>query len=252
MRRAAAVLLAGYVALLALLFVSQRSLLYFPQFTHDPVVEPGFSLEVDGATLRGWVLNPGQPRALLYFGGNAQDLSRDLDSVAAWAPGHTVYRVAYRGFGRSSGEPSEAALAADAVALFDHVATMHASVDVYGRSLGSAVAVHVAARRPVRRLALVTPFDSVLRVAEAAYPWVPVRWLLRDPFDSISRASALSMSTLVVIAGRDEIVPLANAQALAAAFPAPPEVLLLPEARHADVQVFPAYAVTLRRFFEAE
>ena len=248
----AGLLLAGYLAVLALLFFGQRSLLYFPQFTRDPVIEPDFTLDVEGATLRGWVLNPGRPKALLYFGGNAQDLSLVLDDVAAWAPDHTVYLVAYRGFGRSSGEPSEAALAADAIALFDHVAATHAAVDVYGRSLGSGVATHVAAVRPVRRLALVTPFDSVLRVGQAMYPWAPLRWLLLDPFDSVGRAPALTMPTLVVIAGRDEVIPVAHSEALAAALPKPPKVLRLPEARHADVQAFPEYAATLRRFFGAE
>lgn len=241
-----------YLGAVALLYAKQRSLLYFPQFTRDPVVAPDFRFDVDGATLRGWVLNPGQSRALLYFGGNAQDLSLGLDTVAAFAPGHTVYLVAYRGFGLSSGEPTEAALAADAIALFDHVATRHASVDVYGRSLGSGVAMHVAAARPVRRLALVTPFDSVASVGQALYPMAPIDWLLEDRFDSVSRAPLLAMPTLVIIAGRDEVIPPPHSETLVAAFPAPPEVLRLPEARHADVQAFPDYGDTLRRFFGGE
>lgn len=248
----AGVLLAGYIAVLALLFVEQRSLLYFPQYTRDPVVEPDFTLAVEGATLSGWVLNRGQSRALLFFGGNAQDLSLSLDEVAAWAPAHTVYLVAYRGFGRSTGEPTEAALMADAIALFDHVAPRHDSVDVYGRSLGSAVAVQLAALRPVRRLALVTPFDSVRRLASAFYPWVPVGWLLRDHYDSVGRAPRLAMPTLVVIADRDGIIPPAHADALVAAFPTAPEVLRVPGAGHNDVQDFPEYAEALRRFFAVE
>ena len=246
------IVLAMYLGAMALLYVKQRSLLYFPQFTQNPVVEPNFSLDVDGATLRGWVLNPGKPRALLYFGGNAQDLSFGLDSVAEWAPGHTVYLVAYRGFGRSTGEPSEAALAADAIALFDFAAARHDSVDVYGRSLGSGVAVHVADVRPVRRLALITPFDSIASVGRTVYPFAPIDWLLKDRFDSDLRAPRLRMPTLVVIADRDEVIPNANSEALVAAFPTPPEVLRLPEARHADAQEFPEYAETLRRFFGSE
>lgn len=246
------IVLVIYLGAIALLYAKQRSLLYFPQFTREPVVEPDFSLEVDGATLRGWVVNPGQPRALLYFGGNAQDLSFGLDTVADWAPGHTVYLVAYRGFGRSTGEPSEAALVADAVALFDFAAARHDSVDVYGRSLGSGVAVQVADLRPVRRLALITPFDSVLRVGQALYPIAPLEWLLHDRFESHLRAPRLRMPTLVVIADRDEVIPPAHSEALVAAFPTPPQVLRLPEARHADVQEFPEYAETLRRFFGGE
>lgn len=242
----------GYAAMLALLYVKQRSLLFYPQFTRDPPVAPDFGLEVEGATLRGWVVNPGRPRALLYFGGNGEDISLSRDDVAAWALGHTAYLVAYRGYGHSSGEPSEAALAADAKALFDHAAAIHASVDVFGRSLGSGVAVHVAAARPVRRLALVTPFDSVLRVGQGHYPWAPLPWLLKDPFESWRRAPSLRMPVFVVIAGQDDVIPPARSEALVAAMPGTPRVLRLPRAQHSNVQVFPEYDAALRRFFDAE
>lgn len=248
----AGALAVGYAAIVGLMYVKQRSLLFYPQFTRDPPATPDFRLEVDGARLRGWVVNPGQPRALLYFGGNAEDVSLARDEMAALAPGHTVYLVAYRGYGHSSGEPSEAALAADAIALFDRVAPAHAAVDVVGRSLGSGVAVHLAAARPVRRLVLVTPFDSVLRVGQAHYPWVPMAWLLKDPFESWRRAPALSMPVLVVIAGQDDVIPPRHSEALAAALPRPPDVLRLPDAQHSNVQVFPAYGEALRRFLAAD
>lgn len=242
----------AYGALIALMYAKQRSLLFYPQFTRNPPAAPDFRFDVDGATLRGWAVNPGQPRALLYFGGNAEDVSLNRDDVAAWAVDHTVYLVAYRGYGHSGGEPSEAALAADAIALFDHVAASHRSVDVIGRSLGSGVAVHVAAVRPVRRLALITPFDSVLRVGQGHYPWAPLAWLMKDPFESWRRAPRLTMPTLVVIAGQDNVTPPENGEALVAALPQPPEVLRLPDAQHSNVQVFPQYDAALRRFFAAD
>lgn len=242
----------AYAGLIALMYAKQRSLLFYPQFTRTPPMAPDFRFETEGATLRGWVVNPGQGRALLYFGGNGEDVSLNHDDVAAWAPEHTVYLVSYRGYGHSSGEPSEAALAADAIALFDHVARSHAAVDVLGRSLGSGVAIHVAAVRPVRRLALVTPFDSVLRVGQGHYPWVPLAWLLKDPFESWRRAPQLTMSTFVVIAGQDDVTPPAHAEALIAAMPQAPEVLRLARAQHSNVQVFPEYDAALRRFFAAD
>ncbi|WP_334132120.1 alpha/beta hydrolase [Silanimonas lenta] len=242
----------AYAALLGLLYLKQRSLLFYPQFTRNPPLAPDFELPVEGAVLRGWVVNPGCGPALLYFGGNGEDVSLARDEVARWAPGHTSYLVSYRGYGHSSGEPSEAALAADAKALFDHVAARHAAVDVFGRSLGSGVAVHVAAARPVRRLALVTPFDSVLRVGQAHYPWAPLPWLLRDPFESWRRAPRLTMPILVVIAGEDDVIPPRHSEALVAALPRPPERLYLPRAQHSNVQVFPEYAAALRAFFGAE
>jgi hypothetical protein len=242
----------AYAGLLALMYLKQRSLLFYPQFTRNPPLAPDFRFDVEGATLRGWVVNPGQPRALLYFGGNAEDVSLNRDDVAAWAPDHSVYLVSYRGYGHSSGEPSEAALAADGVALFDHVAASHAAVDVLGRSLGSGVAVHVAAVRPARRLALITPFDSVLRVGQGHYPWVPLPWLLKDPFESWRRAPKLTMPTLVVIAGQDDVIPPPHSEALVAAMTTPPTVLRLPDAQHSNVQVFPEYDAALRRFFAAD
>ncbi|GAB3735729.1 alpha/beta hydrolase [Silanimonas algicola] len=241
-----------YAALVALMYGKQRSLLFYPQLTRNPPLAPEFEFAVVGATLRGWVVNPGQSRALLYFGGNGEDISLSRDDVATWAPGHTVYLVSYRGYGHSTGEPSEAALAADGIALFDHVARSHATVDVFGRSLGTGVAVHVAAARPVRRLALVTPFDSVLRVGQAHYPWLPLAWMLKDPFESWRRAPALSMPTLVVIAGQDDVTPPAHARALAAAMPRPAEVLHIEQAQHSNVQVFPEYDAGLRRFLAAD
>lgn len=242
----------GYAALVALMYAKQRQLLFYPQFTRDPPVAPEFQFDVDGATLRGWVVNPGRPRALLYFGGNAEDVSLNRDDVAGWAPDHTVYLVSYRGYGHSSGAPSETALASDAIALFDHVAARHGDVDVLGRSLGSGVAVHVAAVRPVRRLALITPFDSVLRVGQGHYPWLPLGWLLKDPFESWRRAPSLSMPTLIVIAGQDNVIPPPHSEALAAALPRTPALLRLADAQHSNVQVFPAYGETLRRFFAEE
>lgn len=247
-----AVAVVVYACLVALMHAKQRSLLFYPQFTRDPPVAPDFRFDVDGATLRGWLVNPGRPRALLYFGGNAEDIALVRDDAASWAPDHTVYLVSYRGYGHSSGEPSEAALAADAIALFDHVAAAHADVDVVGRSLGSGVAVHVAAVRPVRRLALITPFDSVLRVGQGHYPWVPLAWLMKDPFESWRRAPKLTMPVFVVIAGQDNVIPPPHSETLVAALPRPPEVLRLPDAQHSNVQVFPEYDAALRRFLAAD
>ncbi len=239
----------AYVAVLSLLYVKQRSLLFQASFTRQPVAEPNFDFAVDGAVLRGWVLNPGQPKALLYFGGNGEDVSLSREEVASWAPGHTIYLVAYRGYGHSTGTPSEAALAADAIALFDAVTPQHGAVDVFGRSLGSGVAVHVAALRPVGRLALVTPFDSVLRLGQDLYPWAPLHWLMKDPFESWRRAHLLSMPALVVIAEQDNIIPPEHSEALVALMPGRPQVLRLPSAQHNNVQVYPEYDEAMTRFF---
>jgi len=242
----------GYGVLVALFWFHQRSLLFHPELARHPPTPPDASFDVPGAVLRGWVVNPGRDRALLYFGGNGEDVSRMRDDAGRLLPHHTVYLVAYRGYGHSSGTPSESALVADALRLFDRVAATHSAVDAMGRSLGSGVAVRLAAARPVARVALITPYDSIDRVAAHHYPWLPIRWLARDRFDSLAQAPRVRADVLVVIAGRDDVIPPSHAERLAAAFPVPPQVLRLPDAQHSNVQVLPAYEAALVGFFGAE
>nr|WP_255783721.1 alpha/beta fold hydrolase [Lysobacter chinensis] len=238
------------------MYVTQRDLLYFPQFTRvapeqadfelagAPVAEPGSPQ----ATLRGWRLNPDRRHALLYFGGNAEAVHHNRETFREWFPDHTVYLLAYRGYGASDGTPSEKALVADALALHDFVATRHETVDVVGRSLGSGVAAQLAARRPVRRLALVTPFDSLAAVARAHYPWLPVDMLMHDRFDSARHLGGYSGEVLVVQAGNDEVIPAAHTLRLIEALPRSPQVVTLDDARHNGFDARPEYRHALRGF----
>ena len=120
----------------------------------------------------------------------------------------------YRGYGGSSGKPSEAALVADALALFDKVNTEHQNITVVGRSLGSGVAVHLASLRPVARLILVTPYDSLQDLAARQFPYFPVRWLLRDKFESWRYAPLISVPTLIVAAEHDDVIPRTSTETL--------------------------------------
>jgi pimeloyl-ACP methyl ester carboxylesterase len=208
----------AYAGLCGLLFVFQRSLIYLPQPRSFAAGAPPLRLAVDGAELLVTTRPLGGARALVYFGGNAEDVSLNLPSLAAAFPDRAIYLLHYRGYGGSSGSPSEAALVADALALFDRVFADHTEVLVVGRSLGSGVAIQLAAARPVARLVLVTPYDSIEALALRQFPWVPVRWLLRDKFDSGRHAPQVKVPTLLVAAEHDEIVPGANTSALLARF----------------------------------
>ena len=245
------VLLAGYAGICAYLYANQRTMMYLPQATHVVAAGTDFSLVRDGATLRGWVVNPGKSRAILYFGGNAEAVQGNRANFAQWFPDSTIYLLAYRGYGASDGAPQEALLFADALALYDHLHKTHPAVpiDVLGRSLGTGVASFVASRRPVSRLALVTPFDSMAEVAQARYPWLPVRALVKDRYDSTHHLAQFSNPLLIVRAGRDQVIGWARTQALIDALPQPPRVLELPDAGHNSVQDFPAYAQALQDFF---
>lgn len=198
--------------------VFQRKLLYWPQARQAET--PLLRMATDeGEVLVSVRERPGAD-ALIYFGGNAEDSSLSFDDFAELFPEHSLYLMHYRGYGGSAGSPSEAALKADALALFDRVQASHARVSLLGRSLGSGLAVYLATQRPVERLALVTPFDSVEAVAADLYAWLPVRWLLRDKFDSLALAPRIQMPTLMLVAGQDQLVKEAHSRRLAGAIPA--------------------------------
>jgi pimeloyl-ACP methyl ester carboxylesterase len=172
-----------------------------------------------------------------------------VDELAAALPGTAMYFVNYRGYGGSSGRPTEAALNADAVAVYDELSQRHAAFDVVGRSLGSAVATYLASERPVRRLVLVTPFDSLAAVAQDHFRWLPVELLIRDRHDSASRAPGIRARVLMIVAADDEIVYRARSDALAQAFgPGSAQVELVAGARHNDLDSYPAYLQAVRGF----
>jgi pimeloyl-ACP methyl ester carboxylesterase len=115
----------------------------------------------------------GGPKALIYFGGNAEDVSRSLPGLSQAFPDYALYLLHYRSYGGSSGTPSEEAIQRDATALFDRAHAEHPQTVVIGRSLGSGVAVRLASQRPASRLILITPYDSFQEIAASHYPALP-------------------------------------------------------------------------------
>jgi pimeloyl-ACP methyl ester carboxylesterase len=236
-----------YAGACVALFLLQRSLLYFPQPRAFASAETTASLAVNGADLVLTVRRLAGAPAVVYFGGNAEDVSRSLPGLARVFPDHALYLMHYRGYGGSSGAPSEAALHADAAALFDQVRKEHDEVVVVGRSLGSGVAVRLASQRPVARLVLVTPYDSIQALAAAQFPIFPVRWLLRDPFDSAARAAQIEVPTTLVVAERDEIIPEASSRRLYERFrPGVARYRVIRGAGHNDISEHTEYASALR------
>lgn len=243
-------LLALYAGVCALFWVNQRSLLYFPAATRVDARQTDFNLPRPDATLRGWALQPQQPYPILYFGGNAEAVQFNRDDFRQWFPQRSVYLLAYRGYGASDGSASQQALYADALALYDAVRKRHPGqrISVIGRSLGSGMAMYVAAHRPVDRLVLVTPFDSMQAVGQAHFPWLPVRWLLRDRYPSSQWLPRYQGPLLVVRAGRDAVIPAINTQRLIDSASAPPQLLELPRADHNDVHTQPEYGPAMADF----
>ena len=155
----AAVPLLAYAGLCGWMYAKQRELLYLPQSTKADPAQTDFGIARNGVMLNGWLVNIGQPGAVLYFGGNAERIEDRRKEFARLFPHASTYLVPYRGYGASEGTPTEADILEDALAIYDQVQARQpqARVVVIGRSLGSAVASYVASKRPVSKLVLVTP-----------------------------------------------------------------------------------------------
>lgn len=212
------ILLVLYGAACLALFAFQRSLIYFPQPSSFGTASTTLVLPVPGADLIVSVRQHAGTKALIYFGGNAEDVSASLSSFSSAFPDHAIYLLHYRGYGGSSGKASEEVLHADALALFDKVQREHPEVAVVGRSLGTGVAIHLASQRPASRLVLVTPYDSIEEIAVGQFPYFPIRWLLMDKFESWRDAPKIRMPTLLLGAQFDEVIPRASTERLSAAF----------------------------------
>ena len=242
-----AVLIYGSVC--AFLFTMQRSMLFFP----TPAAElPGaerISLRSGGETLRIWARPTAGSQALIYFGGNAEDVSANFAPFAGAMPGRALYLVNYRGYGGSTGAPSEQGFFADALAVHDWVRQRHPEIAVVGCSLGSGVAAYLASARKIERLVLVTPFDSIENVARVNFPLLPVGLLMKDKFDSAARVPGIAAPTLIVIAANDEVIPRARTDALVARFPAGQvRVEVIAGATHNSIAASPRYLESIAGF----
>lgn len=248
-----AVAAAAYGGLCAWIYAHQRDFIYFPQFTRVDARDTDVAIDRDGVILRGWQVNPGRSAAIIYFGGNAERIELGRDAFAAWFPDRSVYLVAYRGYGASDGTPRQADLFGDAVAVFDHVRARHRGpIAVVGRSLGSGVASYLASQRPVARLALITPFDSMAALASTHYPWLPVRRLLRERYESTRHLARYHGPILVIRAGRDTVVPAARTARLVQSLSTRPTVVVLPGADHDTLDGDPGYREALVGFLQAD
>lgn len=206
-----------YAVLCLVFFVFQRSFIYMPT-PATPTHEAAAVLDVPGARLRLSTRELDGPKALVYFGGNAEDVASTLPALAAAFPDRAIYALHYRGYSGSMGHPAEAAMRNDARALFHMVYARHPDVMAVGRSLGSSLAIQLAAEGPISRLVLIAPFESILAIASRVAPFLPMRLLLRDPWQSWRYAPRVTCPTLILAASHDEIVPMHDTRKLFEAF----------------------------------
>lgn len=244
-----ATIAAVYLLFCILLYAVQRHLIFFPTPEADMPNMPYIVLDTGAVRVKVWTLNPGRGRGLLYFGGNAENVADSIPAFASLFPDRTVYLVNYRGFGGSSGTPDEAGLEADALLAYDYFAKKHRSLAVMGRSIGSAVAAYVASERPVEKLILVTPFDTLENVACHHYPWLPVGVILKDRYDTASLGLKITTDTLIVATTDDEVIPYRLSRRLGdTLINASVQRVELSEVGHNTVHLHPAYGKILSDF----
>jgi hypothetical protein len=219
----------AYAALAALLYFFQARFVYYPEMGRQDRATPALlSLPfeeariatADGETLHAWFVPAPQARAtLLFLHGNAGSIVHRLD----WLPLFQRLRLSallvdYRGFGQSTGTPSEAGTEADAEAAWRHLTeargTPPARIVVMGESLGAAVAAQLAARVQPAALVLHSAFTSAPDLAADLYPFLPARRLTRYAYDTLAAVRRLRCPLLVAHSPRDEIIPVAHGRRL--------------------------------------
>jgi pimeloyl-ACP methyl ester carboxylesterase len=206
-----------YGVLCLFFFVFQRSFIYMPTPARAEH-EAALVLEVSDARLLISTRPLDGSKALVYFGGNAEDVAYTVPELAVAFPDRAIYALHYRGYSGSTGRLTEANLRNDARAVFQWVHERHPDVIVVGRSLGSSLAIQLGAEEQVSRLVLIAPFKSILAIASRVAPLLPMRMLLCDPWESWRYAPRVSCPTLIIAASHDELVPIGDTKQLYEAF----------------------------------
>ena len=236
----------GYCGGLALMYVFQRSLMFFPDTRRIPPASAGFPeaeeialTSSDGERLIAWHVPPkGDKPVVLYFQGNAGGLDLRVGRFK-WLveTGAGLVALCYRGYGGSTGHPSEQGLIRDAIAAYGFAASHYPPqrIVLWGESLGTGVATALAAEHQPAGLILDAPFTSAADVGAATFPFVPVRWLMRDTFHSDERIGRVHAPVLVLHGERDRVVPIRFGERLFALANEPKRMMRFADGGHVDL-----------------
>ncbi|MDD3288673.1 MAG: alpha/beta hydrolase [Alphaproteobacteria bacterium] len=251
-------LIMAYCIFVIALGLLQRQFMYFPDTAQfDPAEWALKEFELfpvttdDGLELRSWYVSPAAADkiTIVFFQGNAGHLGFRNYKIRPWIDaGYGVLLVGYRGYG-NPGEPEEQGLYKDARAAIDALivrGTPEAGLVFYGESLGTAVAVEMATKYRASALILEAPFTSMVDVGAYHYPMVPVRYMTKDVYDSLSKITDVHMPILLLHGEADEIVPVRLGRKLFAAANEPKQAEFIPEVGHNDIYDFKVQQIILR------
>jgi len=236
------ILASAYFGLLLLIYVFQSHLVFYPGTGREIIATPariGLAYEdlhletSDGISLRGWYIPAAQPHGtVLFLHGNAGNISHRLDSVLMFhRMGYNMLIFDYRGYGNSSGAPTEQGTYRDAEAAWRYLTEQRqipsCRIVLYGESLGGAVAAWLAAHQQPAALVIASGFTSVPDLAQHIYPFLPVRWLARIRYDTREYLRSVAAPVLIAHSPEDEIIPFEHGRALFAAANPPSQFLEL-------------------------
>ena len=257
-------LLLVYFAILVVLFLVQDKLIFFPQrITEEyagglaksyPDVEEIKIITEDQVTLHGWFVKnktSNKSPLIIYFGGNAEEVSYMIGNANQFS-GYSLLLMNYRGYGLSEGSPNEIILCRDADLIYEEM-VKRGEIDkekiiVMGRSIGSGLAVHIADKKKVCGVVLITPYDSLVSVAQKKIRIAPVSLILRNRFESIRKAPTIKVPLLVLAARNDQVIPPCHTENLAEQWGGKVDIKILDGADHNTIQYADQYWETIQKF----
>jgi uncharacterized protein len=254
------VLIVFYLLVLVGAYFFQEKLLFFPKkiSTDFDFQLPANDKEVflktaDGETINGiYITQPGNKKVVLYFHGNGTSLDQWNSIANTILPhGTNLLMIDYRGYGKSTGSFSEEGFYNDAEAGYNYLLTngyTDSTIFLYGRSLGSGVAVEMALRHKVHGMILESPYTSVIDVAKTHHPYLLPQFLLKYDFNSLSKASQLKIPVLIFHGVQDEVIPVRQAELINSQINSKKQLLIFKDGNHANLSSYKEYEEALGKF----
>lgn len=233
-------------------------LIFYPRKNNteccDKWKEAAVILHINKENLQGWYIKAADPYnspIVIYYGGNAEDISFNLDWFDKFSSA-SLFLMNYRGFGKSSGRPTQEGLFSDALAIYDHLVNkFHIKPDkicLMGRSLGSCIAAYVASQRRVGGLILITPFDSIANLVSKFFRFFPIKKFLERYFNTSKYLEHVRGKFLIIAAGSDEIIPKRCLENLLAKYQHQVDFVEIMSANHQNISEYQEYINAIERY----